>query len=1040
MALYIWNYSSSAYEEIANTGDNSSRSTLTESITSNIIDYIGGDSNNTITLFAVTNDKANGNSGRPGRSNEGYNDIATDYISVVITTPDIPIADYRFDECTYTGTGTKIIDQSDNNYDARVTGISASVSGQINNALDLSANGTSDWATLPNNTINGLDDFTLSVWVNTSTRKKQQEIVHALGGSTDDDQLKLALNYRKWNGKLDRSTYDDQLELALNYDNRVYLTVDDKSTYLNAGRRLTDGEWHHLLVTRDGNDVCLFVDGDKKDCNDNPVGSATLSVTTPNAVIIGQEHDRFGGREQDSFGGRFTREQNFVGWLDEFKIFNKKLAENQVTALYAHESAAKNYDGTTRPSIACTVSQIDHYEIIHDGAGLTCEDESVTIKACTESDCAEVSSEEVSVDLLGNATALTSSLTFTGSSSVSFSHSTAETLTLSLDNETSTADNSVVCNNGSSDSCDIVFADAGFRFLYGDSNASTIDNQTAGTVFSEAVKLQAVENENGVCSGLFSDSVSVALAQENVTPAGSDGLSFKIDGSAVAKYPDSSSISLLFDSDSIATLTNPVYNDAGQIRLRADYNIGGITLTGSSNLFWVSPSYLSVSAQSNGSDIDGAASSAGTIHKAGADFTLAVSAYNSQGDITTNYSPGNMQFQLTRSAPLDTGTVNGILSYADSSTLSSALSGSASFSDVTLSSFDNGVSSYSTAQYSEVGLLNLDVQDSNYGDENIVVSADAINIGRFTPAYFEITSTTDGSLSGTPFVYSGQMANSSSTDGKISYTTQPEFTITAKSATGSSTLNYTGDFMKLQATGVVRVTPSRDATQLGADGSNKVDLTANLNSAVLGGSNGEFIYQFNSIDNYVYTHNANALVAPFTADIDLQISSITDSDAITANDTDSDTDNGILTLNPAGVEIRFGRWVMENSYGPETSSLRVPMQLQYWDGSSFATNSSDSFTAFSSSSSATVADISLAPATTTASGSATFADGETNILTLSSPGAGNRGSVEVEFDAPDWLKYDWDNDGSYDDNPSAEATFGLYRGNDRIIYRREIFE
>ena len=55
----------------------------------------------------------------------------------------------------------------------------------------------------------------------------------------------------------------------------------------------------------------------------------------------------------------------------------------------------------------------------------------------------------------------------------------------------------------------------------------------------------------------------------------------------------------------------------------------------------------------------------------------------------------------------------------------------------------------------------------------------------------------------------------------------------------------------------------------------------------------------------------------------------------------------------------------------------------------------------------------------------------------------NTGQVEVIYDISDWLKYDWGYDdegvdGLYDDNPRAVATFGIYRGNDRIIYQREI--
>jgi MSHA biogenesis protein MshQ len=38
---------------------------------------------------------------------------------------------------------------------------------------------------------------------------------------------------------------------------------------------------------------------------------------------------------------------------------------------------------------------------------------------------------------------------------------------------------------------------------------------------------------------------------------------------------------------------------------------------------------------------------------------------------------------------------------------------------------------------------------------------------------------------------------------------------------------------------------------------------------------------------------------------------------------------------------------------------------------------------------------------------------------------------------PGYLQYDWDSNGS-DDNPTGIATFGIYRGDDRIIFWREL--
>lgn len=44
----------------------------------------------------------------------------------------------------------------------------------------------------------------------------------------------------------------------------------------------------------------------------------------------------------------------------------------------------------------------------------------------------------------------------------------------------------------------------------------------------------------------------------------------------------------------------------------------------------------------------------------------------------------------------------------------------------------------------------------------------------------------------------------------------------------------------------------------------------------------------------------------------------------------------------------------------------------------------------------------------------------------------------VDTSGMDWLKFDWDQDGSHDDDlPTATVTFGSYRGHDRVIYWQE---
>ncbi|WP_334313514.1 DUF6701 domain-containing protein [Psychrosphaera algicola] len=45
--------------------------------------------------------------------------------------------------------------------------------------------------------------------------------------------------------------------------------------------------------------------------------------------------------------------------------------------------------------------------------------------------------------------------------------------------------------------------------------------------------------------------------------------------------------------------------------------------------------------------------------------------------------------------------------------------------------------------------------------------------------------------------------------------------------------------------------------------------------------------------------------------------------------------------------------------------------------------------------------------------------------------------IDLSTDLP-WLQFDWDGDGTLDTSvPTTSVVFGRYRGNDRIIYRRE---
>ena len=56
-------------------------------------------------------------------------------------------------------------------------------------------------------------------------------------------------------------------------------------------------------------------------------------------------------------------------------------------------------------------------------------------------------------------------------------------------------------------------------------------------------------------------------------------------------------------------------------------------------------------------------------------------------------------------------------------------------------------------------------------------------------------------------------------------------------------------------------------------------------------------------------------------------------------------------------------------------------------------------------------------------------------LNLMAPVGGAAGALRIGADVPDWLEFDWSGAGNQD--PSGVATFGRFRGHDRIIFWRE---
>jgi hypothetical protein len=142
------------------------------------------------------------------------------------------------------------------------------------------------------------------------------------------------------------------------------------------------------------------------------------------------------------------------------------------------------------------------------------------------------------------------------------------------------------------------------------------------------------------------------------------------------------------------------------------------------------------------------------------------------------------------------------------------------------------------------------------------------------------------------------------------------------------------------------------------------------------------------------------------------------------------------------TSVLYGQTKISNAYGSELLPLPIPLTLQYWNGiNNYVTNGSDSQTSiFNSNISLSNYQKNLtAGATTVSPASVVFISGASTI-TLSAPGNGKNGSVDMSIPlltgaincsvAPPPL-------GCYLPSNTARATFGVYKGANEFIYLRE---
>lgn len=383
-----------------------------------------------------------------------------------------------------------------------------------------------------------------------------------------------------------------------------------------------------------------------------------------------------------------------------------------------------------------------------------------------------------------------------------------------------------------------------------------------------------------------------------------------------------------------------------------------------------------------------------------------------------------------------------------------------------------GEASNSNFSYSEVGYFSLDaygVYDDNFasvdsasGDctsdfSNTLVAgkygckfgniAQTSYFGRFIPDHLQAQVLSNGRFahSCSSFSYNGQII-------RYSNSNHPMLNIFAYNASTPAglTKNYTGAFARLKPSQFAYTAPTTDALQKGVDNTNLVKVTTTLATPSLtDNTNGNLTLVLGD-DAFTYQRESNALIAPFNNALNITVNSVIDSDGVAAS-------NLPIVLQPAGENIRYGRINLMNAYGSELVDLSVPLQTEYFNGKSFVTNADDRCSVASIS----IADLdtgdTLLPAdsciwddaglsgsykcTSAAPLGNSFLQGTSSGFTgsfnLNLKAPGKTGSLAINAAVAAWLQFNWQGSGNV--NPAAVASFGLYKGNSKQIYLREVY-
>ncbi|CAM3087068.1 DUF6701 domain-containing protein [Vibrio mytili] len=735
---------------------------------------------------------------------------------------------------------------------------------------------------------------------------------------------------------------------------------------------------------------------------------------------------------------------------------------------------------------------IHHFEFDYAGTGSICQASDVTLRACMNESCTETypssitggtsgsSLDPVTVSLLPVSS---SAVTWEDGDSVTFSDSVALKLRANQSGSAKLgiASSSVTqfgftgtrCRISGGDlteeNCNITFNSAALGVNTPDKIAGRpfLDSQSQlNSGYSTLPYLDFCGATSTKQAGDTGETRNITLSMEHVDPLAPDVnvpvyVAFKQQSGAfsneVAIAPSATVDvdNVYFDNDGKA-LFNLRYPEVGKVKFRAQ--LQGDNDSKGENNFVSFPAYLEVAATSttakdgtcNNSD-DGC--SVGFV-AAGEEFDMTITAYQDDGSLAKNYQEQTIAISNKVKYP-STGASAQLLNdkVPDSSHWSS---GRVEFKQ----------------SVSEVGAFELKASapiaaDANGGDlgTSVYLGSSAfkikdgnLTVGRFYPDYFKVT--------GTEWLYPDNQNDSVYMGQKFE---SVNFEVTAYNAVGGATQNY-GDFLDQLKANLHLAGSYSDRLSISDS-----DLTSNNWSGAVWSKTwvdsvnwGKDLPlsrpdgPFNSKAPSDKDNSTETFISLSLNNDGTKISGYVDPTMFLDEQSDGTEERVVSQQLLSQPDVRYGRMVLDDIGGRQGDTLSIPLKVEYWSKNRFVVNSKDNRTAvsaveqgddkliWSSPDGVTACDINIQILDS--------ADNETSSAKVTGgilPNANRerltavqgcdnevRQQSQVWLDLDDsenglpWLKYDWDNDGS-EENPSSVVTFGIHRGNDRVIYRGE---